>query len=123
MNRMSGVIGDWTGFHAHKNGVTWQEGYFDHRLRADEHGEQLSAKMDYIRQNPVAAGCVERPKIRRGSSIHSYKWIDFSEGDANPRRRRTSKSGGKPPPWPTRRDSRVPPVAINPCAIRIAQLP
>jgi putative transposase len=53
---MSGVIGDWKRFHAHKNGVTWQEGYFDHRLRADERGEQLSAKMDYTRQNPVAAG-------------------------------------------------------------------
>jgi hypothetical protein len=33
----------------------WQEGYFDHRLRNDERGEQLSAKMNYIRQNPVAA--------------------------------------------------------------------
>jgi REP element-mobilizing transposase RayT len=52
---MSGVIGDWKRFHARGNGVAWQEGYFDHRLRADEHGEQLSAKMNYIRQNPVAA--------------------------------------------------------------------
>ena len=33
-----------------------QEGYFDHRLRDDERGEQLSAKMNYIRHNPVAAG-------------------------------------------------------------------
>jgi len=31
-------------------------GYFDHRLRDDERGEQLSIKMDYIRANPVAAG-------------------------------------------------------------------
>jgi len=38
------------------NHVIWQEGYFDHRLRVDERGTQLSAKMDYIRQNPVAAG-------------------------------------------------------------------
>jgi len=36
--------------------VVWQEGYFDHRLRTDKRGEQLSAKMNYIRQNPVAAG-------------------------------------------------------------------
>ena len=28
----------------------------DHRLRADERGEQLSSKMNYLRQNPVAAG-------------------------------------------------------------------
>ena len=53
---MSSVIGDWKRFHASKNGVTWQEGYFDHRLRADERGEQLSAKMNYIRDNPLAAG-------------------------------------------------------------------
>jgi len=40
--------------------VRWQEGYFDHRLRDDERGEQLSIKMDYIRANPVAAGlCTE----------------------------------------------------------------
>jgi len=39
--------------------LIWQEGYFDHRLRADERGAQLLAKMNYIRQNPVAAGlCV-----------------------------------------------------------------
>jgi hypothetical protein len=40
--------------------VTWQEGYFDHRLRDDERGEQLSMKIDYIRENPVAAGLCER---------------------------------------------------------------
>ncbi len=53
---MSEVIRDWKRFHARINGVIWQEGYFDHRLRVDERGTQLSAKMDYIRQNPVAAG-------------------------------------------------------------------
>ena len=53
---MSRVIGDWKHFHAHKYGVIWQEGYFDHRLRDDERGEQLAAKINYIRQNPVAAG-------------------------------------------------------------------
>ncbi len=53
---MSEVIRDWNRFHARTNGVIWQEGYFDHRLRADERGEQLSVKLNYIRQNPVAAG-------------------------------------------------------------------
>ena len=53
---MSDVIRDWKRFHARTNRVLWQEGYFDHRLRADERGAQLTAKMDYIRQNPVAAG-------------------------------------------------------------------
>src|SRR6266700_2245639 len=53
---MSEVIRDWTRFHARTNGVIWQEGYFDHRLRNDGRGEQLSAKIDYIRQNPVVDG-------------------------------------------------------------------
>ena len=53
---MSRVIGDWKHFNSHKHGVVWQTGYFDHRLRDDERGEQLAAKINYIRQNPVAAG-------------------------------------------------------------------
>jgi REP element-mobilizing transposase RayT len=53
---VSRVIGEWKHFHAHNSGVLWQEGYFDHRLRDDERGEQLSMKVDYIRANPVAAG-------------------------------------------------------------------
>ncbi len=53
---MSRVVGDWKHFHKHKHGVIWQEDFFDHRLRDDERGEQLSAKINYIRQNPVAAG-------------------------------------------------------------------
>jgi REP element-mobilizing transposase RayT len=53
---MSKVVGDWKHFQSRKHGITWQEGYFDHRLRDDERGEQLSAKVNYIRQNPVAAG-------------------------------------------------------------------
>jgi hypothetical protein len=57
---MSEVIKGWKRFHKRVNCVTWQEGYFDHRLRADERGTQLSAKLDYIRQNPVAAGLCAR---------------------------------------------------------------
>ena len=53
---MSEVIRGWKRFHTRTNHVLWQEGYFDHRLRSDERGVQLSAKMNYIRQNPVAAG-------------------------------------------------------------------
>ena len=53
---MSRIIGEWKHFQARRHGIAWQEGYFDHRLRDDERGEQLAAKMDYIRQNPVAAG-------------------------------------------------------------------
>jgi putative transposase len=56
---MSGVIGDWKRFHARTNQIVWQDGYFDHRLRDDERGEQLHIKTEYIRRNPVAAGLCE----------------------------------------------------------------
>jgi REP element-mobilizing transposase RayT len=59
---MSEVIRGWKRFHTRANHVMWQEGYFDHRLRADERGTQLSAKLNYIRQNPVAAGLCARAK-------------------------------------------------------------
>jgi REP-associated tyrosine transposase len=58
---MSKVIGSWKRFHARNNHVEWQDGYFDHRLRNDERGQQLSAKMNYIRRNPVAAGLCTEP--------------------------------------------------------------
>ena len=41
---MSEVIRDWKRFHSRSNGVAWQEGYFDHRLRDDERGAQLSLR-------------------------------------------------------------------------------
>ena len=53
---MSEVIRDWKRFHARMNHVIWQEGYFEHRLRDDDRGEKHSAKMNYIWENPVAAG-------------------------------------------------------------------
>ena len=55
---MSRIIGDWKKYHARYTGVVWQEGYFDHRLRA--HLEQHEAKADYIRRNPVVAGLCAR---------------------------------------------------------------
>ncbi|HJY52665.1 MAG TPA: transposase [Candidatus Udaeobacter sp.] len=57
---MSGVIRDWKRFHRRTYRVMWQEGYFDHRLRPDERGTQFSAKLNYIRQNPAAAGLCKR---------------------------------------------------------------
>ena len=64
---MSEVIRDWKRFHARTNHVVWQEGYFDHRLRADEHGAQVETKMNYIRQNPVAAGLC--------ASAQEWPWV------------------------------------------------
>jgi REP element-mobilizing transposase RayT len=57
---MSEVVRNWKRFHSRTNDVKWQDGYFDHRLRLDERGDQLSEKLNYIRQNPVAAGLCER---------------------------------------------------------------
>ena len=64
---MSEVIRDWKRFHARHGGVAWQEGYFDHRLRADERGEQLGTKTDYIRRNPAVAGLC--------ASIEEWPWV------------------------------------------------
>jgi putative transposase len=57
---MSSVVGVWKHFQTRKYNIIWQEGYFDHRLRDDERGEQLSEKINYIRQNPVVAGLCTR---------------------------------------------------------------
>jgi putative transposase len=74
---MSEVIRNWKRFHTRVNHVIWQEGYFDHRLRSDERGTQIFAKMNYIRQNPVTAGLCARaedwqwvidPFARKGES-------------------------------------------------------
>jgi putative transposase len=56
------VVGQWKHFHRHTNEVRWQEGFFDHRLRDDERGEQASAKLEYIRQNPVVKGLCAKPE-------------------------------------------------------------
>ncbi|MCF7760875.1 MAG: transposase [Cephaloticoccus sp.] len=50
---MSRIIGEWKHFHAVQTRVSWQDGYFDHRIRnAREH----DLKAGYIRQNPVVKG-------------------------------------------------------------------
>ena len=59
---MSRVIGDWKRYQTVEHGIAWQHGYFDHRLRDDERGEQFAAKIDYVRNNPVAAGRCARPE-------------------------------------------------------------
>ena len=56
---MSRVIGEWKHFHAVKNGVRWQENYFDHRLRGED---QIEFKYQYILNNPVAKGHCKKPE-------------------------------------------------------------
>jgi putative transposase len=48
--RMAVVIRDWKRFVAKTAAVTWQDGFFDHRLRADE---SVNETWNYIRENPV----------------------------------------------------------------------
>jgi REP-associated tyrosine transposase len=59
---MSEVIRGWKRFHRRTNQVVWQEGYFDHRLRADERGEPRTLSgLVYARER----------KSGLGLSIHS----------------------------------------------------
>jgi REP element-mobilizing transposase RayT len=55
----------------HRSGPVWEEESFDHVLRSDE---SLKQKCEYIRQNPVRAGLVQKPE--------EYRWLwvdrDFS---------------------------------------------
>ena len=59
---MSSVLGDWKRFQTKRHGIVWQEGYFDHRLRDDERGEQLAVQAQYISDNPVAKGLCANAK-------------------------------------------------------------
>ena len=60
--------------------IAWAEGYFDHRLRPDERGTQFSAKLNYIRQNPVAAGLCTRAEDWPWliDPFASRRWIHLS---------------------------------------------
>jgi putative transposase len=56
-NGMQAVVGDWKRYTARAFGIDWQRDFFDHRIRDEADG---SDKWDYIRENPVRAGLVER---------------------------------------------------------------
>jgi len=47
-----------------RSGPVWQEESFDHVLRSTE---SFAEKLEYIRQNPVRRGLVERPE--------DYRWL------------------------------------------------
>ncbi len=58
---MSRTIGEWKHWHARRHGIRWQEGYFDHRVREDERGEQLQGQANYILHNPVVRDLCAHP--------------------------------------------------------------
>ncbi len=53
---MKRTVTDWKRWLAADAGIEWQDGFFDHRLRAEE---SFDEKAHYIRMNPVRAGLVE----------------------------------------------------------------
>jgi REP element-mobilizing transposase RayT len=53
-----------------RSGPVWQEESFDHVLRSEESFEE---KVEYIRQNPVRRGLVDRPEE------YAWLWIEHSE--------------------------------------------
>ncbi|MEM7146432.1 MAG: transposase [Verrucomicrobiota bacterium] len=56
--KMNTSISNWKRWLARNHGISWQHGFFDHRLRTDE---SFDEKAHYIRMNPVRAGLVDSP--------------------------------------------------------------
>ncbi len=57
--RMCPAIRDWKRWIARTSDIDWQRGFFDHRLRSPESAAQ---KRQYILNNPVRAGLVDKPE-------------------------------------------------------------
>jgi len=47
---MSRVLHDWKHWLTRQHAVSWQDGFFDHRIRSDR---EFELKAHYVRQNPV----------------------------------------------------------------------
>jgi putative transposase len=62
----SGVIGSWKHWLSRKHSISWQENFFDHRIRKEE---SYAEKADYILQNPVRAGLINK------AEDWPYLWI------------------------------------------------
>lgn len=54
------------------NGTRWQDGYYDTLVKS---GKQFSYVVDYIEENPVAKGLVERPEQWTASSAYRLDLI------------------------------------------------
>jgi REP element-mobilizing transposase RayT len=50
------VVTEWKRYVAKQYRISWQRGFFEHRLRAEE---SMQEKADYILQNPVRAGLIQ----------------------------------------------------------------
>lgn len=56
---MTKTVRNWKRYLATKHGIRWQRDFFDHSLRSDE---SATDKANYILNNPVRAGLVQRPE-------------------------------------------------------------
>jgi putative transposase len=54
---LAAVVKRWKSFHSRSNNVSWQDGFFDHRIRNER---EFELKAHYIRQNPVVKGLCAR---------------------------------------------------------------
>ncbi len=68
-HRMSRIVGDWKRYTAKAFGISWQENFFDHRLRGED---QVLAKYHYIRRNPEVSGLC-------GNTSQWPWWFDCSQ--------------------------------------------
>ena len=55
--RIQTVVSKWKEWTAKSLGILWQRDFFEHRLRKEE---SFREKADYVLENPVRAGLVER---------------------------------------------------------------
>ncbi|MCE0523122.1 MAG: hypothetical protein LV480_09450 [Methylacidiphilales bacterium] len=62
----SRVIGDWKHWLSRQHSISWQENFFDHRIRKEE---SFGEKAEYILQNPVRAGLIDK------AENWPYVWI------------------------------------------------
>ncbi len=69
MNRIKGVASRKINLLRHKEGSLWQEGYHDEIIRNER---QMNATINYIHDNPVAAGLVESADQWEFSSYKDY---------------------------------------------------
>jgi putative transposase len=67
----SPIIGDWKRWLTLRHKVSWQENFFDHRIRNEDNDKW---KADYIFQNPVRAGLVERAEDWPYAWMPQGKW-------------------------------------------------
>ena len=56
---LQSVVKAWKAYATRSNGVEWQEGFFDYRLRSDA---EANEKVSYVLNNPVRAGLCKLPE-------------------------------------------------------------